>query len=37
METLYAFSNLYSIKKIFGKILRNRWKPNDIIVKAVPI
>jgi SAM-dependent methyltransferase len=34
IKTLYAFPNLYIIKKIISKILRNRWKPNDIIIKA---
>jgi len=34
IETLYAFPSLYNFKKIISKVLRNRWKPNDIIIKA---
>ena len=37
IKTLYAFRNLYNFKKIISKILRNRWKPNDIIIKAKSI
>jgi len=37
VKTLYAFNNLYLIKKIISKIMRNRWKPNDIIIKAKSI
>lgn len=36
-KTLYAFINLYFIKKIFSKIFKNKWKPNDIVVKAQSI
>jgi len=34
MKTLSAFRNLYFIKKMISKILKNRWKPNDIVVLA---
>lgn len=37
VKVLYAFKNYYFIKKIMAKIFKNRWKPNDIIVKAKPI
>ena len=34
LQTLYAFKNFYAFKKVSSKFLRNRWKPNDIIVLA---
>src|SRR3989304_2736452 len=34
LKTLYAFKSFYGFKKISSKILRNRWKPNDIVVLA---
>lgn len=34
LKTLYAFKNFYSFKKISSKILRNKWRPNDIVVLA---
>jgi len=34
IKTLHAFKNLYRLKKIISMITKNRWKPNDIIVKA---
>jgi 2-polyprenyl-3-methyl-5-hydroxy-6-metoxy-1,4-benzoquinol methylase len=34
IKTLYAFKDLYFLKKIISKFLKNRWKPNDIIIKA---
>lgn len=34
LKTLYAFKNFYAFKKISSNFLRNRWKPNDIIVLA---
>ena len=37
LKTLYAFKNFYAIKKISSKFLRNRWKPNDIIILAKKI
>jgi SAM-dependent methyltransferase len=37
IKTLYAFSNLYTFKKIIAKILKNHWEPNGIIVKAKPL
>ena len=37
IKTLYAFKNFYLIKKVISKIFKNRWKPNDIIVKAKSI
>lgn len=36
LKTLYAFKNFYVFKKISSKILRNRWKPNDIVILAKP-
>lgn len=37
LKTLYAFKNYYLFKKLLSKIFRDRWKPNDIIVKAQSI
>lgn len=34
LKTLYAFKSFYAFKKISSKFLRNRWKPNDIVVLA---
>lgn len=34
LKTLYAFKNFYALKKISSKFLRNRWKPNNIIILA---
>lgn len=34
IETLSAFKNLYTLKKLVSKVLKNRWEPNDIIVVA---
>lgn len=34
LKILYAFKDYYFLKKILAKILKNKWKPNDIIVKA---
>ena len=34
LKTLYAFKNFYTFKKISSKILRNKWKPNDIVILA---
>lgn len=34
LKTLYAFKNFYAFKKISSKVLRNRWKPNNIIILA---
>ena len=36
LKTLYAFKNFYAFKKISSRILRNKWKPNDIVVVAKP-
>lgn len=33
-KTLYAFKSFYSFKKISSKFLRNRWRPNDIVILA---
>lgn len=33
-KAIFAFKNLYVIKKILSKILSSRWKPNNIIVLA---
>lgn len=37
LKTLYAFKSFYNFKKISSKILRNRWKPNDIVILAKKI
>lgn len=37
VKTLYAFKNFYLIKKLISRVFKNRWKPNDIIVKAQSI
>lgn len=37
LKTLYAFKNYYVFKKILSRFLRNKWKPNDIIVLAKKI
>jgi TolB-like protein len=34
VKTLFAFKNFYKVKKIIARILKNRWKPNNIIVLA---
>jgi 2-polyprenyl-3-methyl-5-hydroxy-6-metoxy-1,4-benzoquinol methylase len=34
LKTLFAFKSFYSFKKISSKFLRNRWKPNDIVILA---
>lgn len=34
LKTLYAFKNFYNLKKISAKILRKRWKPNNIVILA---
>lgn len=34
LKTLYAFKNFYAFKKITSIFLRNKWKPNDIIILA---
>jgi 2-polyprenyl-3-methyl-5-hydroxy-6-metoxy-1,4-benzoquinol methylase len=36
-KTLYAFNRYYKVKKIISKMLRNRWKPNNIVVLAQAI
>lgn len=36
LQTLYAFKNFYAFKKISSKFLRNKWKPNDIVILAKP-
>lgn len=37
IKTLYAFRTYYRLKKLLARILRNRWEPNNIIVKAIKI
>lgn len=37
IKTLYAFKNLYPVKKILSRVLINKWKPNDIVVVAEKI
>lgn len=34
VKVLYAFKHYYYIKNLISKVFRNRWKPNDIIIKA---
>jgi len=34
VKTFYAFKKLYVIKKSFSKILKNHWKPNNVVIKA---
>jgi len=34
-HVLYAFENNYLLKSKIAKILKNRWKPNSLIVKAI--
>ena len=34
IKILYAFKNLYFVKNFISKIFKNKWKPNDIVVKA---
>lgn len=37
-KELFAFSSLYRLKSIFQKwVFRNRWKPNDIVIKAIKV
>lgn len=33
-KQLYAFSDFYSIKKLVAKIIKNIWKPNNIVLRA---
>lgn len=35
MKTLYAFKNSYFLKMLIAKVIRNKWQPNNIILKAV--
>jgi 2-polyprenyl-3-methyl-5-hydroxy-6-metoxy-1,4-benzoquinol methylase len=37
IKTIYAFKNYYFIKDILAKIMRHKWKPNNIIVLAQKI
>lgn len=37
MQSLFAFSNFYSLKKTLTLFFPNRWKPNNIQIKAVKI
>lgn len=34
-RTFFAFKDFYLIKKLFAKILKNRWKPNNVVIKAI--
>lgn len=34
IKTLYAFKNLYILKKILSNIFKKKWKPNNIVIKA---
>jgi len=33
-KELYAFKNFYLAKKILSRLFKNRWKPNNIVIKA---
>lgn len=33
-KSLYAFETLYTIKKVIAKVLKNQWRPNNIVIKA---
>lgn len=34
VKTLYSFNSLYLFKKMLFKLIKGRWKPNDIVIKA---
>jgi 2-polyprenyl-3-methyl-5-hydroxy-6-metoxy-1,4-benzoquinol methylase len=34
-RSFFAFKNLYSIKKVLTLLLPGRWRPNNIVIKAV--
>lgn len=34
-KVLYAFKNFYTLKKLLSKFLKNRWKPNNLVIKAI--
>lgn len=35
LRTFYAFKNHYILKKFLAGVFRNRWKPNNIVIRAV--
>lgn len=37
IKSLYAFEHSYLFKKILSKLIKGRWKPNDVVVKAQKI
>lgn len=36
-ETFFAFEDYYFFKKVYSKLHRNKWAPNNIVLKAVKI
>lgn len=34
-KSLFAFRNLYNMKKILSKILANKWRPNNVVIKLI--
>lgn len=34
IKTIFAFKNFYFLKSMLAKVIRNKWKPNNIIVLA---
>lgn len=34
IKEFYAFEKMYSFKKIVSKLFRNRWQPNNILIKV---
>ena len=36
-KELYAFKSLYMIKTLLSKVVKNRWRPNNLIIKAEKI
>lgn len=34
IKTLYAFKSFYTFKKMSSRFLKNRWKPNNIVILA---
>ncbi len=33
----YAFRNFYKLKKTIAKIFKNKWKPNNLIIKSIKL
>ncbi|GEM_PF-824963 len=34
---LYAFRDMYTLKKIIANLFKNKWRPNNIIIKAIKV